>query len=106
MFGDLLGNMEEKQKALKLKLATITVNAEAGEGAIKVTANANREITNISINKEALDWDDSEQVEDLLMVAINRALAKAVEKEAAESENLIQDMLPPGLGNITDLFGK
>ncbi len=104
MFGDLMGNMGERQKELKKKLAEITVEAESGEGAIKVTANANREIINISINKEMLDWDDQEQVEDLLMVAVNRALEKALEKEAIESENLIKDMLPPGLGGLSDLF--
>ena len=101
-----MGNMEERQKELKSKLAEITVEAEAGDGAIKVTANANREIVNISIDKSRLDWDDHEQVEDLMMVAINRALEKALEKEAAESENLIRDMMPPGFGGLSDLLGS
>jgi nucleoid-associated protein EbfC len=105
MFGDLMGNMAERQKEMKSKLAEIIVEAEAGDGAIKVTANANREIVNISINKEDLDWDDEEQVEDLVMVAVNRALEKAAEKEAIESEKLIKDMMPPGFGGISDLFG-
>ena len=102
MFGDLMGNMEERQKELKLKLAEITVEADAGDGAVKVTANANREIVNISINKEGLDWEDQEEVEDLVMVAVNRALELAAEKEAAETQNLLKDMLPPGM---PDLFG-
>jgi len=105
MFGDLMGNMEERQKELKSKLAEMIVEAEAGDGAIKVTANANREIVNISINKDALDWDDQEQVEDIMMVAVNRVLEKAAAKEAEESQNLIKDMLPPGLGGMSDLFG-
>ncbi len=105
MFGDLIGNMEERQKELKSKLAEIIVEAEAGDGAIKVTANANREIVNISINKDALDWDDQEQVEDIVMVAVNRALEKAAVKEKKESQNLIKDMLPPGFGEMSDLFG-
>ncbi len=105
MFGDLMGNMEERQKELKTKLAVITVEAESGDGAIKVTANANREIVNISINKEALDWNDHEQIEDLLMVAINRVLEKAAQREAAETQNLLKEMLPPGLGDLKDLFG-
>ena len=105
MFGDLMGNMEERQKELKLKLAEITVEAEAGDGAIKVTANANREIVNISINKDALDWDDQEEVEDLMMVAVNRALEMAAAQEAMESQKLINDMLPPGMGGLNDLFG-
>ena len=39
-----MGNMEERQKELKSKLAEMIVEAEAGDGAIKVMANANREI--------------------------------------------------------------
>jgi len=105
MFGDLMGNMEERQKEMKLKLAEITVEAEAGDGAIKVIANANREIINISINKEGLDWEDKEEVEDLMMVAVNRALEMAAEKEAMESQNMIKDMLPPGMGGLSDMFG-
>ena len=96
MFGDLLGNMEEQQQALREALAQITVEAESGDGAVKVTANAAREILNISINQEALDWEDVEQVEDLVVVAVNEALTKAAAKEAAETQRLLKDMLPPG----------
>lgn len=103
MFGDLLGNMEEKQKAMREELASITVEAEAGNGAVKVKANANREILNISIDRDALDWDDVEQVEDLIVVAVNEVLKKAAEREAAESQRLLKDMLPPGLGGM---FGQ
>ena len=105
MFGDLLGNMEEKQKEIREKLAEIMVEAEAGDGAIKITANAAREITNISIDKDALDLEDVEQLEDLLLVAINRVIEKATAKEAEESQNLMKNMLPPGLGGLSDLFG-
>ena len=105
MFGDLLNNMQDKQKELRSKLAEMTVEAESGDGAVKVVANANREIVNISIDKDKLDLDDLEQLEDFLLVATNRALEQAAEKEAAESQRLMQDMLPPGLGNLSDLMG-
>ena len=105
MFGDILGNMEERQKEMREKLAQITVEAEAGDGAVKVTANAAREITNISISKEAIDLDDIEQLEDLLLVAVNRVIEKAAVKEAEESQKMMKDMLPPGLGDLSDLFG-
>ena len=105
MSGDLLGNMEEKQKEMREKLKTMMVDAEAGDGAVKVTANATGEITNISIKKEAIDLDDMEQLEDLMMVAINRALEKATETEAIEAQKLMKDMMPPGLGDMGNLFG-
>lgn len=107
MFGDLFGNFEEKQKELKKLLADIKIDEYAGEdNAIHVTANANREIVNISIDKEKIDLSDAEQLEDLLLITINRALEKAAEAEAEESQRLMQDMLPPGLGNLTNLFGR
>lgn len=105
MFGDMMGNMEEKQALMKKQLATITVDAEAGEGAVKVTANANREITNISIDKTKLDWEDAEQVEDLVMVAVNRVLELAAQEEAAATQKMISEMLPPGMGDLSNLLG-
>ena len=105
MFGDLLGNMQQQQEAMKEKLATILVEAEAGEGAIKVTATADKQIKNISINKEKLDWEDAEQVEDMLLIALNRALEKAEEKAASEAQNLINNMMPGGMGGLGNLFG-
>ena len=106
MFGDLLGNMEEKQQAMKEKLSTIILTESVEGGAIEVTANANREITNISIKKEAIDLEDMEQLEDLLMAAINRVLKTAAEQEAIESQKMMKDMMPPGLGGLGDLFGS
>lgn len=105
MFGDMFGNMEEKQREMREKLAQITVEAEAGDGAVIVRANANREIINISIDPGKLDWEDREMVEDLLTVAVNRALEKAAETEAAETQRLIKDMLPPGLEGLGGMFG-
>jgi len=104
MFGDLLGNMEEKQKAMREKLSSMFVEAETG--GVKVTANANREITNISINKEAIDLEDMEQLEDLLTVTINQALEKAMNTEAEETQKMMKDMMPPGLGGLGNLFGS
>lgn len=100
MFGDLFGQMEEQQKALREKLSEIEVEAEAGDGAVKITANAAREITNIKLAPSVLDPEDPEQLEDLLLVAINRVLEKAALKEAAESQKLISNMLPPGMEGL------
>ena len=105
MFGDMFGNMEEKQAEMKKKLAEITVEAESGDGAVKVVANAAREIVNLTFDPEKLDLTDTEQLEDLTMVAINRALELAAEKEAEESKKMIKDMLPPGLDGLSGMFG-
>ena len=105
MFGDLFGNMEERQEAMRERLQQIILEAEAGDGAVKVTATANREITNVSIDKEKIDLADIEQVEDLVMVAVNRVLELSKEKEAEEAQKMLKDMLPPGMGGLSNLFG-
>jgi len=105
MFGDLLGNMEEQQKQMQEKLGAIIIETEAGDGLVKVTATANKEITNISISPDIVDKEDVEQVEDLVLIAVNRAIAQAVATEAAETEEMMKNMMPPGLGGLSGLFG-
>ncbi|MFZ2899564.1 MAG: YbaB/EbfC family nucleoid-associated protein [Saprospiraceae bacterium] len=100
MFGDMFGNMEEKQQEMRKRLAEITVEGTAGDGAVVARANGNREIVNISIRQDAIDPADLEQLEDLIVVAVNRALEEALATEARETENLLKDMMPPGFGNL------
>ncbi len=99
-----MGNFEEQQKQMQATLAGIAVQAEAGDGAIKVTANAAREILNVSIDKEKVDLDDLEQIEDLLVVAMNRVIEQASAKEAEESQKMVSGLLPPGMGDLSDMF--
>ena len=103
MFGDLFGNVQQQQEEMRKKLAEITVTADAGNGAVKVTANANREILDISIDKSKLDWEDLEQVQDLVLTAVNNALEKATIEEQAEAQKMLQQMIPPGMSG---LFGQ
>jgi DNA-binding YbaB/EbfC family protein len=103
MFGDLFGNVEQQQEEMRKKLAEVTVTADAGGGAVTVTANANREILDVKIDKSKLDWEDLEEVQDLLVAAVNNALEKAMVEEQAETQKLISQMLPPGMGG---LFGR
>ena len=100
MFGDLKGKQEEMQK----KLAAMTVQAESGDDAVLVEANANKEILNISINAEKVDLTDKEQLEDLILIAVNRAIELAKEKEQEATQSMIQDLLPPGMGDLGNLF--
>ncbi len=101
----MFGNMEEMQQEMQGKLAAIIVDAEAGDGAIKITATATREITNIAIDKEKIDLNDTEELEDLLLVAMNRVLNKATEEEARVTQEQIKNMMPPGMEGLSNLFG-
>lgn len=101
----MFGNMEEMKEKMNKKLLSIIVEAEAGDGAVKVSANATREILNISFDKSLLNWDDQEEVEDLLTIAVNRALAKAAEQEAIGMQEMMKEIMPPGMGDFSDLLG-
>jgi nucleoid-associated protein EbfC len=102
MFGleNMFGDMEAKQKALQEKLAEMIVSADVAGGKIKVSANCLREVTNINIDAEWLKSADHEELEDLLLSAVNRVLEEAQAKEAAEGEQLMKDMMPPGLDGL------
>lgn len=96
MFDNLFGNLQQQQAGLQQKLAGILVEAEAGDGAVTVQAGADMHIENIKIEPGHIDPADPEQLEDLLVVAVNRALDKARETAAIETQKLLKDMLPFG----------
>ena len=99
----MFGQIEEMQKNLQAKLDTIVVEAQAGDGTIKVQANANRKILNVHIDPSLVKDGDHEELEDLMMVAINRVLDMAEVKAGEESKNLMSSILPPGM-NLPGMF--
>ena len=98
MLGDLMGNMEEKQLEMKKKLQAVMIS-ETLEG-ITITGNGAREIVNISIDEKYQTPENKEELEDLLLVAINNLLEKIGEEEAKESQSMISQMLPPGMAGM------
>ncbi len=103
MFGNLLNQAKERQQALREQLRQIEVEAESG--GVRVRANAAREILDIHIDPERVPTDELEQLQDLLTVAVNQALEKAAAREAEETQKLLKELLPPGLGSLGNLFG-
>lgn len=83
--------MEENQKALEEKEFTAT----AGGGAVEVTVSGKREIVKVKLSEEAVDPDDVEMLEDLIVAATNEALHQA--EEAAASA---MSALTGGLGGL------
>lgn len=100
MFDNLFGDLQKQQEDLQRKLAEIIVEAESGDGAVTIKAGADLHIANIKIDPSKLDTSDLEQVEDLLLVAVNRALELARQKAAAETGKLLQGVLPGGMGDF------
>lgn len=76
--------MEENQKALEEKEFT----AAAGGGAVEVTVTGKREVARVHIDPEAVDPEDVEMLEDLIVAAVNEAMRKVEEESAAAMSKL------------------
>ena len=93
---DLFGKLQEAQQKMqegKQKLANVTIDGEAGDGAVKVTVTGSREVKTISIDNQLLAPERKEELEDLLITALNRALQNAENRWEEEMKGLAGGML-------------
>lgn len=97
-----MSQMQEMQEQMQKQLAAQNFSADAGGGAVTVTCTGTREITNVKIDPAQVDPEDLEGLEDLLVVATNRALEKAAEYEAAQAGSMMNNIMP---GGLSGLFG-
>lgn len=98
MFDKLMA-AQQKAEEIKKRLDQVMVMGEAEGGAIKVTATANREVTDVSIDSDFLANADKEELEELLTVAINHAMKQAENVSQTEMQGAAKDMLG-GLGGL------
>ncbi len=84
-------NMQKKQEEIE---ATIL---EVDKGMVKVEITGKKEIKSITIDPEVVDQDDVEMLEDLIMVAVNEAIAKADDLMNSEMGKLTGGLGIPGL---------
>ena len=98
MFGDMFAQMQQQQEALQKKLGEMRITEEAG--GLSVTVSGAREVTVVKIDEGLLADGDPEQLEDLLLVSLNRALARAAEAEQTEAQSLMSGMIPGGLEGL------
>ena len=89
--------LQSKMMKLQEELAEKTIDASSGGGMVKVTANGRQQILSIQIEKEVVDPDDVEMLQDLVLAAVNDALAKAQEMVSSEMGKLTGGMNIPGL---------
>ena len=84
-------DMARVQEELKVKM----VEASAGGGAVTVVASGEKLIKSITINPEAVDPDDVEMLQDLVLVAVNEALRQAEELASREMEKVTGNLNLP-----------
>jgi DNA-binding YbaB/EbfC family protein len=99
-----IGNMMKQAQKLQAgmvklqeELALRTIEATSGGGMIKVQANGKQQIVSIKIEKEVVDPNDVEMLQDLILAAVNDALSKSQEMVSQEMSKLTGGISIPGL---------
>lgn len=89
--------MQEQMLKAQEELGNKTVEGTAGGGVVKVIATGQKKVTDVIIAPEAVDPDDIEMLQDLVLAAINDALNKADEMAAADLGKFTGGLNVPGL---------
>lgn len=89
--------MQQDMVKLQEELGNRTVDSTAGGGVVKVVANGKNEIISVEIKPEAVDPEDVEMLQDLILAAVNEALKKAQDMVSQEMGKLTGGLKIPGL---------
>ena len=89
--------LQTKMMKMQEELADKTVDATAGGGMVRVTANGKQQVVSIAIEPEVVDPDDIEMLQDLVLAAVNDALTKSQEMVSGEMSKVTGGMNIPGL---------
>ncbi len=89
--------LQSKMLKMQEELAEKTVEAAAGGGMVKVVANGRQQVLSIQIEPEVVDPEDVEMLQDLVLAAVNDALARSQEMMASEMGKLTGGVNIPGL---------
>lgn len=106
MFGDIMGMMgklketQKKVEETKERLNTVLIDKKSSDGLLEVTITANRELKRISINDELLS--DKEQLEDYLILILNKAISEAGNVHETEVAAVAKEGMPniPGMDGL------
>jgi len=99
MFDDILGNVNEQQEKIETKLRETEIVKKSDHGEIEIVVNGKKDILDITINKE---FEDNAELEDLLVLTINKAMKEADDIAAKETQDILNSLMP---GGLSGLFG-
>ena len=100
-FGNIMKEAQKLQaqmEAMQAEAGKRKVEATAGGGMVTVEAHGKQELTAIKIDREVINPDDAQMLEDLVLAACNEALRKSKEMMQAELGKLSAGLKIPGLG--------
>ncbi len=96
---DKLNAIKQKMDEIKQRLDNITVEGNAGDGGVKVMVTANKKVKEIIISDELIKSGDKEEIGELTVVALNRALEQAENVSESEMKAASAGLFPdlPGM---------
>lgn len=106
MFGDMMGMMgklketQKKVEETKKRMDTVLIDEKSSDGSVSITITANREIKKIDISEELLS--DKEQLEDYLILTLNKAINRATSVNETELAAVAKEGMPniPGMDSL------
>jgi len=99
-FGNIMKQakkMQEQMGKIQEELETKTVEAQAGGGMVRVVVNGKFNVVSIKIEKEVVNPEDMEMLEDLILAAVNEGVRKAQEMASQEMAKITGGLGIPGL---------
>ncbi len=103
MFGDIMKHakkMQQEMGKIQEESKKKIVEAAAGGGMVTVVANGGMEIVSVKIEREVVNPDDIEMLQDLIVAAVNEALRRAQQMVNEEMGKVAGGLNLPGIGNI------
>jgi nucleoid-associated protein EbfC len=99
-FGNIMKQakkLQERMAQLQDELALKTVEASAGGGMVSVLVNGRHELVSLKIEKEVVNPEDLDMLQDLIIAAVNEGVRKAQEMATAEMAKITGGLSIPGL---------
>jgi len=93
----LMKQVQQMQEQMQKRMAELRVEGSAGGGMVKATMNGNKEVLSVSIDKEAVDPNDVEMLQDLVVAAVNEAARKVDEEMQGQIGAMTGGMKIPGM---------
>lgn len=103
MLGDLMKQaqkMQQEMGRIQEESKKKTVEASSGGGMVVATASGAMELVSLKIERDVVNPDDIEMLQDLIMAAVNEALRRAQQMVSEDMGKLTGGMNLPGLGNM------
>ena len=93
----MMRKMQRQMEKIQQELESTRIETSAGGGLVKVVINGQQDIQSISISPDAVDPDDVELLEDLVLAAVNDAVGESRSVAARKMNALTGGMKIPGL---------